>query len=796
MNINKKILMLKISAILSYVFAGLYSLVTVWFYSLSNDIFWLFLAALLMSMITGLLVSGVRDQLLTNSYDDKAKKNLLIYLIVGFVSPVSLVLNLLVYLDKTSELLPEDKVMQVVEPKVPETKPLSRKRYLVLTCIALAVIMVFGFVASLIQTNGYQVEISNFTLTKEMTEQYNATAAVVGGEEVGGVNIIEDDMYEISVDVYKPDTATAENPAPVVFVLPGFTRTKETQTQYAIELARRGFVVIISDPGSQGDTTAAGYEVDEDGNYVLDDNGDKIELGSTSGNNGTNYLWQYVYNNVDEFDYIDRDRIGATGHSAGGGDVVKAAAAFTGSSYDSSFIKALYCSGYIKTSAANKYTDLRCNAVMSYAYWDEGAYRYQTSSTAFEVIALRFINEVNGEDNGYSSIEYSVAYGSMEDGTYRMVNNEMTNHCFEPYDALSIANMIDFFTESLGMGTDSIVEIDGSNQIWFLKECCTGLALIGAFMLVMSLSGLLITTPLFKSLRAPAVAPLKRQSGGDKVVFWVTALVSAIIACLDYIPLAYLSTLLFPDASNNVFTFVFPARMFNAVLLWAVVNGLIGLLIFFGTYFTRHWLLVKIRAKKAGEKPVYDFADVKNLGLNWKDALKTILLACILFGAFYGMSHLSDWLFDTDFRFMLISSGTINARFFVTWLMYIPLLFIFYISNSIRVNLTMNFVNWKEWKVMLVGGITNSIGLVFMLLLNYIPYFTTGTVYYTYMGAGQLEVWLYMNIIFGLVVMMFILPIFNRIFFKQTNKVWLGALTNVMIFAMMSLLATVSYIPM
>ena len=71
---------------------------------------------------------------------------------------------------------------------------------------------------------------------------------------------------------------------------------------------------------------------------------------------------------------------------------------------------------------------------------------------------------------------------------------------------------------------------------------------------------------------------------------------------------------------------------------------------------------------------------------------------------------------------------------------------------------------------MLVGALANSLGLVFILLINYIFFFTTGSPFYGYYGNGT-EVWLYVNMVFGLVVMMFILPIFNRVFYKLTGNV-------------------------
>ena len=71
----------------------------------------------------------------------------------------------------------------------------------------------------------------------------------------------------------------------------------------------------------------------------------------------------------------------------------------------------------------------------------------------------------------------------------------------------------------------------------------------------------------------------KEMTFGKRLLFWLPTILTAIIACLDYIPLARLSMDLFPDAAGNIYTYFFPARMMNAVFLWAVVNGAIGLVV-------------------------------------------------------------------------------------------------------------------------------------------------------------------------------------------------------------------------
>ena len=172
-----------------------------------------------------------------------------------------------------------------------------------------------------------------------------------------------------------------------------------------------------------------------------------------------------------------------------------------------------------------------------------------------------------------------------------------------------------------------------------------------------------------------------------------------------------------------------------------------------------------------------------------------LLLSVILFCSFYFLVQLCYWIFHQDFRFMLISAAPLNARMFVTALEYIPLILLFYVSNAIRVNGSIGREGWKEWKVLLVGALANSIGLAFILVINYVCFFMTGAPFYGYWGNGT-EVWLYVNMVFSLVVMMFILPIFNRIFYKLTGSVWVGAIVCCSIFIMMTISASVSYIPM
>ena len=79
---------------------------------------------------------------------------------------------------------------------------------------------------------------------------------------MGPVNIqqikvpTENGQWEVA-DLFKPLSATKDNPAPVVIVIPGFQRSKETLSNISIELSRRGMVVISIDPYAQGGSSSS-----------------------------------------------------------------------------------------------------------------------------------------------------------------------------------------------------------------------------------------------------------------------------------------------------------------------------------------------------------------------------------------------------------------------------------------------------------------------------------------------------------------------------------------------------------
>jgi hypothetical protein len=90
---------------------------------------------------------------------------------------------------------------------------------------------------------------------------------------------------------------------------------------------------------------------------------------------------------------------------------------------------------------------------------------------------------------------------------------------------------------------------------------------------------------------------------------------------------------------------------------------------------------------------------------------------------------------------------------------------------------------------MLIAGIGNSLGLMLIVVVQYVTFAATGTVYWT-------DGWLYVNLLFAVVPMMFVLPYFNRYFFRMTGRIYLGPMVTCLVFIMILLTNTVVYLPL
>ena len=580
-----------------------------------------------------------------------------------------------------------------------------------------------------------------------------------GGVHVQSIKIPTQNGQWVVADWFRPRSATAESPAPFIAVVPGFQRSKEALSNIAIELARRGFVTASIDPYAQGGSSAS-----------------LSRIAATTEGYGLFALIDYVASS-ENLNYVDKHRIGATGHSAGGNAAIRGANYFgreaqrTGAP---SKLDSVYVSGYVLTLTEEVLGDVRSNVGVSYALYDEGAYRNELGNgdmrTAPE--ALRAVNSGLPDEEQISVVELGQYYGDKDARTLRIVHNERVLHPFQPYMAEATANQIEYFQTVF----DWQSELSSYDQVWQWKEFLGVVALIAALVSIVPAGQLLLQTPLFGGLGRPLPDPLPAPAARGRIVFWSLFTLAALIACFSYIPMAELSQKIFVAASTRQLTWFFPQRMNNAVMLWAVLNGSLGFLMF--------WLSYRFFGRAHGVTPA-----MWGTATTPAELARTLLLALVLFTFFFLVLFTVYYFLHVDYRFLFMGVRVFQPELLLLLAMYVPFFFIFFLSNSLRINAAMRFAGQAEWRSMLLGGIANSLGLMLIVVVQYVTFAVTGTVYWT-------DGWLYVNLLFGVVPMMFVLPYFNRYFFRMTGRIYLGPMVTCLIFVMILITNTVIYLPL
>ena len=584
--------------------------------------------------------------------------------------------------------------------------------------------------------------------------------------DFGNVNVKSHTLYSsnnqyVVYDLYKPSSASKENRAPFIVVVPGFQRSKEALSNIAIELSRRGNVVALIDPYAQGMSssslsrraaTTEGY-----GMFALIDTVSKGNL----------------------FDFVDTDKMASTGHSMGGNAAIRGANYFGREAIrenKKSKLHSVYVSGYVLTLTEKVLEDVRSNVGVSYALYDEGAFRnelqgWDAGNMKIAPEALRTVNSILDENQKLDVIELEKFYGEIDKNTARVIYNERLLHPFQPYNNIATANQLIYFDKVF----NSDVKLDPYDQIWQWKELFTLLSMITSLIMLIPLTRFLLKLNFFSELVKEVPKPLPVQNRKGKVVFWSIFIIGATVACLTFIPMVDIAKIIFQKASNRELTWFFPQRMNNSVMLWATFNGVFGAILFFGSYH--------LFGRKAGIKKDSWGIKITNI-----EIVKTFLLGLLVFLIYYGTLNVIHFIFHVDYRFWFMGVRIFQPQMLLVLAMYFPFFFVFFLSNSLRVNGAMRFENQPEWISRLVAGLANSSGLIMIIVIQYFIFLYTGSVFWT-------TNWLSVNLLFGIVPMMFFLPYFNRVFFEMTGRIYLGPVITCLIFIMILSTNTVVYLP-
>jgi pimeloyl-ACP methyl ester carboxylesterase len=357
-----------------------------------------------------------------------------------------------------------------------------------------------------------------------------------GGIRLEDVRFKGTNGVTMSALLYIPPNATKQTPAPGILAVHGYINSRETQDGFAIEFARRGYVVLALDQTGHGYSDPPAF------------------ANGFGGPDGLAHLRS--------LDIVDKNNIGLEGHSMGGWTVLAAAAAMP-DAYKSMVLEG---SSTGKPFAGEGTPSWPRNAALVFAQYEEFSDLMWGVDQARNVTQSPKLSALFGTQG---AVEPGKVYGDPTKGTARVLYTPATTHPAEHISHEAIGYSLDWFAKTLQGGTPRASE----DQIWLRKEIGTLIALIGFVVLLLGAFDGLLEASFFSNLRLPETAvgamPAHEPAKGGR---WLAAfLLSAFIPMLTYYPAFALGgTFVMPSA-------FLPQGITNQILVWAAINALIAL---------------------------------------------------------------------------------------------------------------------------------------------------------------------------------------------------------------------------
>jgi pimeloyl-ACP methyl ester carboxylesterase len=331
----------------------------------------------------------------------------------------------------------------------------------------------------------------------------------------------------MSALLYIPPNATAQKPAPGILAVHGYINSRETQDGFAIEFARRGYVVVALDQTGHGYSDPPSF------------------ANGFGGPDGLAYLRS--------LDFVDKNNIGLEGHSMGGWTALAAATAMP-NDYKSMVLEG---SSTGKPFAAEGTPAWPRNVALVFAQYEEFSTLMWGVDRAKDVTQSPKLQAFFGSSG---PVEPGKVYGDVDKGTARVLYTPAITHPAEHISHEAIGYAIAWFQQTLQGGTP----LPRENQIWQRKEFATLVAMIGFVVLLLGAFEALLKLPAFAGL---AATPAPASSAGGR--WWTAMILSVLIPILTYYPAFALAGTFLPASK------ILPQSITTQIAAWALINAII-----------------------------------------------------------------------------------------------------------------------------------------------------------------------------------------------------------------------------
>ncbi len=567
-----------------------------------------------------------------------------------------------------------------------------RKKQWALLSLAIALVLLGGALGALVQTAFGAVNVRDITIAGEH------------GEMIAG-------------KLYVPDSATPEAPAPGILAIHGANNSSEMQDAYAIELSRRGYVVLAPDQYGHG-----GSDGDQESGWI--------------GPASLRYLHALPM--------IDPDNIGIGGHSRGGAEAYVAAATEP-DLYRSIVFEASGPVPYALPDPENPPT-LK-NALFIMSSLEEFAEPVWGEAVPANVPNGDIAMAQVGTDQ---PVVLDEVYGNVADGSARKMVMVAGNHPFMTFSFDAVQHAVDWYDQTLDGGKT----FDG--QVWIWKEIGGGIALIGGILAVFAVGGLLWASPAFAAARQPTPPARGERFGWP---WLIAATITGIVPVVTFWPFQELGNVGLAGLS------FWPQTWANGILVWAVLNAVISAVLI-ATWYSR--------SKRRDVTSARDLGLTTDGDFGWSVVGRSAAIALLAVGSAYVLLVLSDWLFKTDFRFYTMALAIIDGRHWAIFLAYLLPFVAYFLVLNIGLSSQLRWTGAKltPARQMIAFSLVLAAPLLVGFLIDYFPMLTGGTMLVNEPLKSQ-----FVLIGYQFLIMLPLAACLAVYFYKASGSVYTGAFT-------------------
>lgn len=495
-----------------------------------------------------------------------------------------------------------------------------------------------------------------------------------GRIDVTTVSFMTEENQPMVAKLYRPISATAENPKPALLALHGYQSDKEATTTFGtLELAKRGFVVLAIDHFGHGFST---------------------KLPASNKNiSGANNGYQYLKS----LNFVDKNNIGIFGHSTGALNAIRVAKL----NPDHKAVNGLSSNG----------GDMELNNyLLTQGLYEEiPPYRERTFPVKDLNHNANRLKAFGLEEN--DTLQWDHTYGNFADGSARRAAMVEGTHLGVMVAEHSNKEAILWFNQTLQNGAQGEDWIDPEQQTYWYKEFAGLFALTGAIISALFLANGLLKTTYFNAI-TQKVTEKTTVSGGKWLQFAITNIVITMIL--------YPISTQWGGANEPIASVIpfMPLEMGNGIILWLLVSAVINYILF-AIWKSK----TTISLREFGV--LTNNYDITTQAL----ILRSLLLAGILVAWLYAIATFVYTYWGTELRFLWPLLKPLTAErmdlFPIYWLL---ILFFFFSFNGLVLNVQMKQRNGANFTSTLIGWTIKASlfavgGLVILWFAHFIPAF-------------------------------------------------------------------------